>query len=173
MHNRRKRRQWLQEQQRQSAIALQAAHEAAAKGVATEDQILMLNVERAAQEAEVERTARKGIFARARDSMFGESSKEEEKGGRILAEVRAAQAQAQQAQPASTISATAEGFLEDVNTGIEQVKSKVKTAAQATEKVFGSASTVALGGPLDRQAQVSADALSRQTRSWVSWVTGR
>ena len=60
IHNRRKRNEWLEEQQRKSAIALEEARQAANTGTANEDQILLLNRERAAAQAEAERKIKTG-----------------------------------------------------------------------------------------------------------------
>ncbi|TKX26270.1 hypothetical protein C1H76_1231 [Elsinoe australis] len=163
IHNRRKRKEWLEEQQHKSAKMLEEARAAAERGVANDDQILLLNRERAAQEAEAERKANKGIFKRAKETVFGGLEKEEEKGGKIMAEVRAAQ---QQTPMTQTLESQASGFLEDVNAGAQKAVTKVKESIQQPTHA-------SVGGPLDRQAQASIDAITTQSKGWFSWVTGR
>ncbi|KAF4552252.1 Hypothetical protein D9617_10g072330 [Elsinoe fawcettii] len=163
MHNRRKRNEWLQEQQQKSAVLLEEARTAAARGTANDDQILLLNRERAAQEAEAERKAKKGIFRRAKETVFGGLEKEEQQGGKIMAEVRATQ---QQRAAATSPEIQQSGFLEDINPSIQAAVSKVKETVSPS-------TNAGIGGPLDRQAQASIDAISQQSKSWFSWVTGR
>ncbi|KAG8626257.1 hypothetical protein KVT40_005202 [Elsinoe batatas] len=122
IHNRRKRKEWLQEQQEKSAKLLEEARTAAARGIANDDQILLLNRERAAQEAEAERKAKKGIFSRAKEGVFGGLEKEEQQGGRIMAEVRATQ----QRPPATRPAEEESGFLEDISPTVQSAVSKVK-----------------------------------------------
>ncbi|KAF2153253.1 hypothetical protein K461DRAFT_293527 [Myriangium duriaei CBS 260.36] len=163
IHNRRKRKEWLEEQQQKSSVALEEARTAAARGTANEDQILLLNRERAAAEAETERKAKTGILSKARDAMFSGASDVEEKGGKIMSEVRSAQEQ-------RTKSAQPSGFLEDVNSGVEKAVTKTKESVKSNiEFVKGGV----VGGPLDRQAAATANAISQQTKSWFSWGSGR
>lgn len=164
IHNRRKRKEWLEEQQRKSAIALEEAREAAALGRANDDQILLLNRERAAQEAEATRKANKGIFTRTKEAIVGGTPEVEEKGGRIMAEVRAAQQKA--STTTSAASQQASGVIEDVNSGVSTAVAKAKEAIAPQV-------TSLTGGPLDRQAQASTDAITGRSRNLYSWITGR
>ncbi|PNS15766.1 hypothetical protein CAC42_4218 [Sphaceloma murrayae] len=163
IHNRRKRKEWLQEQQEKSARLVEEARIAAARGAATDDQILLLNRERAAQEAEAERNNRKGIFSRAKESILGGAPKQEEQGGKIMAEVRAAQ---QQKSPVQRLETEASGFLEDVDAGVHKAVAKVQSSIPPTRGVGA-------GGPLDMEAQASIDAVTSRSRSWFNWLTGR
>lgn len=163
IHNRRKRKEWLEEQQSKSAIALEEAREAAVRGTANENQILLLNRERAAAQADAERKANKGILGTARDAMFGSAAKEEGTGGKIMPEVRAAQAQkaktpAEMTQPS--------GFLEDINSGVQSAVTKTKESVKRDI-------IPVRGGPLDRQAEATANAISQRTRGWFPWTSGR
>lgn len=159
IHNRRKRREWLEEQQKKSAIDLEAAREAFSRGTANENQILLLNRERAAAEAEMERSGKKGVFSKAREAMFGSGSQQD---GKVLAEVKATQDRSKTAKVAAATS----GFLEDVNTEARSVATQAKESwdRNVASKV---------GGPLDRQAEATANAVTNYSRGWISWVTGR
>jgi len=161
MHNRRKRGEWLAEQQAKSAKELEEARNAAATGVASQQQILLLNRERAAQEAEDARKAQKGIFTRAKESVFGGVAEEEQKGGKIGAAARAAQEQAKEAVPTSI---KTQGVVETVKQEVENTR----RSGEAVETVLHPA-----GGPLDRQAEASLQALKSGSKSWTSWLTGR
>lgn len=157
LHNRRKRNEWLADQQQKSAYLLAQAKEAAASGIADEDQILLLNRERAAEEAVAAKKARKGIFSRAKDAVFGGVSEEEERGGRIGAAARAAQEQVHEVMPQSK-----EGL------GIVQAVEEHRRAGEKVEKVLHP-----LGGPLDREAEARVETAMAKSEGWSSWLTGR
>ncbi|KAI9719784.1 MAG: hypothetical protein M1812_003272 [Candelaria pacifica] len=78
IYNRRQRRDFFKEQGVLHAKALIAARQAASQGTADEDQILLLNRERAAQEAEEARLAKKGMWRRTKDWLYSGLKTEEE-----------------------------------------------------------------------------------------------
>lgn len=162
IHNRRKRKEWLEEQQKKSAIALDEARAAAARGAADEDQILLLNRERVAAAAEAERKAQTGIFGKARNAMFG-SSREASGESKIISEVKTAQERRGQT---STKVSQPSGFLDDVKADINDIATKTKDSAK---RILDPA----MGGPLDRQAAATVNAISHQSKGWLSWVSGR
>ena len=63
VYNRRKRKEFFAEQNKLLQERLVDAREAAAKGTADEDQMLLINRERAAEEAEQARKAKKGTWS--------------------------------------------------------------------------------------------------------------
>jgi len=165
MHNRRQRGQWLAEQQANSARELEEARRAAATGTVTEHQILLLNRERAAREAEEAKLAEKGIFARAKDSIFGGLSEVEEKGGKIGAAARSAQANVQEkVQEARSSHIQSPGVVKAVEEKVEEHR----RTGERVEEVLRP-----LGGPLDREAEASVAAVKARSHSWTSWLTGR
>ena len=83
LHNRRKRNDWLAEQQAKSARDLADAKRAEMAGTITEDQMLLINRERAAVEAAEKKKNRPGVFKRVSEWLFSDLSKEEQKGGRL------------------------------------------------------------------------------------------
>ncbi|KAK5169663.1 uncharacterized protein LTR77_005641 [Saxophila tyrrhenica] len=83
IHNRRRRNEFMAEQRAKSAKELGEAKLALDAGRATEDQVLLINRERAAMEAEEAKRSRPGVFKRTTGWLFGGLSTEEQKGGRL------------------------------------------------------------------------------------------
>ena len=163
LHNRRRRNEWLAEQQRKSAIDLAEARKAQAVGRETEDQRLLINRERVAEEAAEAKRNRPGVFKRASSYLFSGLSKEEQKGGRLGGAVSSA--------ASATQSVKEEMLGEKEDRGVLQViEDRVEPHRRQVEKVEESLKP--FGGPLDRQAQVTIDAITG-SRSWTSWLTGR
>jgi hypothetical protein len=153
LHNRRRRREWLAEKQAEAARNLMTAKEAERAGRATEDQLLLINRERVAREAEESKKSRPGVLKR----LFSGTSTED-KGVRANAAVAAAET--------TTGSVAQEG---------RNLMEAVKESAQANRRQGEKMEEVLRpnGGPLDREAQSAANAASQATKSWTSWLTGR
>lgn len=83
VYNRRKRRDYFAEQSALHKTRLIEAKAAAASGAADEDQVLLINRERAAFEAEKARLAKKGLFRRGKDWLLGGLKTGEEEGAAI------------------------------------------------------------------------------------------
>jgi len=158
-YNRRKRNEWLKEKQQESAVQLEEARRAAAAGVLTEDQRLMLNRERAAEEAEMARKSKKGIMTRAKEAVFGGLSEEEVQGGKIGAAARAAKEQIQTRTEPQDVSSEA-SVVQAIQSKIEEHR----RTGEALEQVVHPQ-----GGPLDRRAE----ALAHKTTGWTSWLQRR
>ncbi|USW55044.1 Putative cytochrome c oxidase assembly protein COX14 [Septoria linicola] len=169
MHNRRKRNEWLAQKQIESARDLAIATQAASQGTATEDQMLLINRERNARQAEIDKQNRPGMFKRASNWLFSDLSKEEQKGGRLGAAAAATESAA--GTIAQKAEATAEETKQEARHVLQAVEDKVEQHQRQGEKV--PEMLVPAGGPLDRQAQVAFDNASQKTKSWTSWVTGR
>lgn len=157
MHNRRRRNEWLAEKQAESARDLAIAKQAAATGTATEDQMLLINRERAAEAAAEEKRNRPGMFKRASNWLFSGLQKEEQKGGTLSNEDK--------------IASSGEALKEQGQSVLQAVEDKVESRRRQGEMV--PELITPSGGPLDRQAQVVVDDVSKATRSWTSWITGR
>ena len=159
LHNRRRRNEWLAEKQAQSARDLREAQGALARGEASEDQMLLINRERAAREAEEDRRNRPGVWKRATGWLFGGLAKEEQKGGRL----------------GFGGEGKGEGEVllgEKEDKGVLQaVEEKVEENRRTGERVEEVLRP--LGGPLDRQADAAARSVSQNSKSWSSWITGR
>ena len=163
LHNRRRRNEWLAEKQARTKKDTAEARRAMAAGTATEDQMLLINRERAAEEsAEAKRNA-PGMFKRATSWLFSDVSAEEQKGGRLGAAVASAvpAAVAPVQQP--------EGQKHDRSV-LKAVQEKVDSNRRQGEKALETVRPS--GGPLDQQAQVVADSASNTSRSWLSRLTG-
>src|ERR1700712_3811204 len=76
IYNRRKRNEWYIVQQELHKRDLLAARSAMSQGTANEDQILLINQERLREEADLEKVQKKGMFAKARESLLGTEKKE-------------------------------------------------------------------------------------------------
>lgn len=170
MHNRRRRNEWLAEQQRKTAISLQEAKQAAGLGQATEDQMLLINRERAAAVAAEEKKNRPGMFKRASNYLFGGLEKEEQKGGRLGAGGVTASATAAVQDKVQTAKDELLGENEDKGV-LAAVEEKVDGQRRQGEKIVETVKP--MGGYLDRQAQYVADDVSNRTKSWTGWITGR
>ncbi|KAF2135623.1 uncharacterized protein K452DRAFT_239028 [Aplosporella prunicola CBS 121167] len=167
IYNRRKRKEWFHEQNQKHAIALAEARQAVAGGAATEDQILLLNRERAAEEHELAKKNKPGIFGRAKESLFGGLSKEEKQGGTLAASA------------ATDVEDAAKGAWDTIRENSQQAKDEGLGILQAVEDkrregehAVAQQSGVA-GGPLDHLAEEATAAASQKSKSWTSWITGR
>lgn len=161
MHNRRRRNEWFAEKQAEAAKELGEARRAQAAGVASEDQMLLINRERAAEEAEEARRSKPGVFKRATSWLSSGLSTEEQKGGRLGAAAVATpaaveMAHEQQQHDRSVLQASGE---------------EVEAHSRQGEKVEETMRP--LGGPLDQQAQQAAQDVSKTSRDWIGWITGR
>lgn len=161
MHNRRRRNEWLAEQQMKASRDLAFAKRALAEGTATEDQILLINRERAAEEAAEAKKNRPSLLKRATGLLSGGLSEVEQKGGKLGAVV------ASQAEDASS----------RIQDAAQTVGAEAKGIAQQVQEAVGSnrwqagVPSGAVGGALDQHAQAAADAATRTARSWTSWVS--
>lgn len=166
LHNRRRRNEWLAEQQARTARELAEAKRAVAMGMeVTEDQMLLINRERAAEEAAEAKRNRPGMFKRATSYVFGGMEKEEAKGGRLGAAAAAATV-----TPSAVSEGPAEGQKHDrgVLRAVEEKLDENRRQGEQVEEVMRP-----LGGPLDRQAQLVADSVSHASRNWLDRITGR
>lgn len=164
MHNRRRRNEWLAEKTAQSAAELLEARKAQHAGTITEDQMLVINRARVKEAADAEKKNQPGMFKRAGTYLFGGLEKEEQKGGKL----GAAAAKAEEAvQP---VKEKLLGQNEDPGV-LQSVEQKLDSHRREGEKVVEIVKP--FGGPLDRQAQSAANAISGNGKSWTSWLTGR
>lgn len=163
LHNRRRRNEWLAQKQAQTQVEVSAALQALEKGTVTENQMLLINRERAAMEADEARKNRPGMFKRAKNWMFSGLSEEEQKGGRLGAAA---------ADTLAISHALKEQYTPDqepnmVEIGLEQAVARHRNTA---DEAGGMPSR--LGGPLDWEAQRAVDMAASTSRSWTSWLTG-
>lgn len=163
LYNRRKRREWLSEQQRNYDVALSKARDAEAAGTLTPDLALVLNKERAILAAEEEQKNKKGVFASTKEWLFGGLAKEDRPSG------------AKGFAP-TEIQRIAEGWAQhDSDLPTRANLSSSSRPDQIHGTVSGSdKSTIPRGpGMLDALAQRTAHDVESRTRSWINWVRGR
>ncbi|KAF2813861.1 uncharacterized protein BDZ99DRAFT_409985 [Mytilinidion resinicola] len=151
VYNRRKKREFFAEQQAKHAKELGMARIAAAEGSADENQILLLNRERAAEEAEVAKQNRKGFFKSTLQYLYGNPEQQKE------AEQNAAK----------TPSELVEGLREEVHEKTGNLG--IMKAVEESRKEQPSSK----GGPLDELADNAASSTAASTKGWTSWITGR
>ncbi|KAK7722942.1 hypothetical protein SLS57_004797 [Botryosphaeria dothidea] len=159
VYNRRKRREWFHEQNQKHAISLAEAKQAVAAGTATEDQVLLLNNERNKEE---HAKNKKGIFTRAKESLFGGLSKEEKEGGKLGAAAFQASDKTQDAWDA-------------IRSDAQEAKEQGLGILQAVEdkRREGEKAQAQAPGPLDLMAEEAAQTATQKSKSWTSWITGR
>jgi hypothetical protein len=153
VYNRRKKREYFLEQQAKHAADLATARMAAESGSADENQILLLNRERAAQEAEVAKKNRKGIFKSTLQYLYGNPEEKE------------AVAAAAAKNPSELVEGLKEEALEKANNlGI------MKAVEESRQP---QAPPLVEGGPLDQLAENAASSATASTKGWTSWITSR
>ena len=157
LHNRRRRNEWLAEKKAQTARDLEVAKQAEATGTASEDQILLINRERAAEEAAFAKKNRPGVVKRATSWLYGGLSEEEKKGGRLSERVT---------RSSTTL------VSEYQDTGVMQSPGKELEEFGRRQHVRIEEIVQPGDGPLDRQARLAVNAALNTTRSWRRWLTG-
>ena len=166
LYNRRKRREFYAEKSAERQRDLISAREAFARGNANEDQVLLLNQERASQEAALEKKNKPGVFKRAKDWMFAGLSNEEIGAPNDTIKVESLTEKrgiAEQAAERVGL-ASAEGST-NTGRGLGILKA-VDESRRAGEKIIPQSS----GGALDQLGEETADAAKKSTKSWTDWA---
>lgn len=194
IYNRRKRRDYFTEQSALHKTRLAEAKEAATRGAADEDQMLLINRERAADEAERARLAKKGVFKRTKEWLFsGLKNEEEGVGGGILGVLgeeglrkMGAEAEGETSTDTGAVHSAAGEKMANVTGGPDgrpllgrpdgpESKSQIIKAVDAkrrqAERVLERQGTQE--GPLDRLAENTASSSTGSRGGWTSWVTGK
>ena len=164
MHNRRKRNEWLADQQAKHQVKINEARVAF-------NQILLLNQERTKVEAAELQKNRPGMISR----IFSSAPKEEQQGGNLGAAARAAASNVQDtaSAAASEVQHTATAAKEKVkDLGIvKAVEDKVEEHKWQKPQTVGAEAVI--GGPLDREAAASVLAVQEKSKSWTNWLLRR
>jgi hypothetical protein len=164
LHNRRRRKEWFAEKQAESAREYAVAKQAESYGVATEDQMLLINRARVAMESEEAKKNRPGMFKRA-GTWLG-LAEEDKKSGR-LSQTAASTTEL----VADSVQQGAESVAREGRGVLHAVEQKVEENRRHAEHLQQTANPS--GGLLDRQAQLAADSVTDRTRSWTSWTSWR
>lgn len=172
VYNRRKRKEFFAEQNKLLQERLVDAREAAAKGTADEDQMLLINRERAAEEAEQARKAKKGTWSFITGIFSTEGLKQEDtaSGMDTLSEagLRKVGEGNLLIEPAGeTVAGTTTENAETPGLGILQA---VEEKRRDGEREFQSRGLN--GGPLDQLAEEAVVA-GKSKGGWTSWVTSK
>lgn len=154
MHNRRKRTEWLAEKQKETAMQVAEARQAEAAGIATEDQILLINRERAAEESAAAKKNKKGIFTRAKESLYGTLSSEEQKGGNLGAAAKKVEDSVEKVGEQISRKGGDLGI-------VKAVEDHRRQGERPEERIY------AKGGVLDQEAEL----LASKPKGWTSWMT--
>ena len=166
MYNRRKRKAFFEEQHALLKERLIEAREAEARGTADEDQILLINRERAAEEADNARKNRPTIWKSVKGVFSTQGLQEEDTHGRTESEATESQHISQS------------GLLPVPEQMQELEQSPVKgTILQALENKRREGErhlekNGTEGGVLDKLAE-QAGSSAPDKRSWTSWSTSR
>ena len=164
LHNRRRKNEWLAQKRAEEAKEVHDARMALEEGRVTEDQLLLINRERAKFEAAEAKQNRPGVFRRTTNWLFSGLSSEERKGGKLGGGVAAASGVPQ--------SSSEEILGEREDKGVlRAVEERVEANRRSGERVEDVLRP--LGGPLDREAQRTANAVADTGKSWMSRITGK
>lgn len=144
LHNRRRKGEWLAQKQAETAAATAEAKRALAAGERlTEEQMLLVNQDRAAREARERKEREPGWGGRVWGWITGGLEQEEKQGGKLRG-----------------------GLPEG------EIVEGVKTEMGKTEEAVV-VNTVRKGGPLDQEAEKAVEGLADRGRGLVSWLTRR
>ena len=158
MYNRRKRNAYYQEMEELRGQKLREAREALARGVANEDQMLLINQERAAEEAFLARQeAKKEGFNAKMWKLVTRAS-----GASTLEETKDAKTNASFGEVEQV------RHTGDMQEGLGIVRA-LEEKRREEEKPIERLKLP--GGPLDQQAQDNADFITDSAKSWTSWVS--
>ena len=163
IYNRRKRKLYFEEQHRLLQQRLIEARAAFAKGIADEDQMLLLNRERAAEEAEAARKAKKGLWKSIKRMISTEGLKQEQTDPLdTLGEEDLRKMGGESPVVHEVVKGTNE---EPRSSGILQAVEEKRRSGEHELQSHGLEE-----GSLDRVGGEAAEA-SKARRSWTSWVS--
>ena len=168
IYNRRKRKLFFEEQHMLLKQRLAEAREAAAHGTADGDQMLLLNRERAAEEAEQARKAKKGPWKAFQNLFTIEGLSEEDKGSKldVLGEEGLKKLGAE-SSVLESVERSSSPEEEKPSLGIIQAVEDKRRDGERELQERGMK-----GGPLDTIAE-QAIVAGKSKGGWISWMTSR
>ncbi|MCJ1398919.1 hypothetical protein MMC11_002120 [Xylographa trunciseda] len=168
VYNRRKRKSFFAEQHLLLEQRLAEARQAAANGTADDDQMLLINRERAAEEAEEARKARKGPLSALTGLFSTQGLKEEDSGSGL--ELLGEEGLRKMGEESSIIQPAGETRIQDQDAPrggiLHEVEEKRREVEQKMQDIG------VKGGPLDQMAE-QATAAAKSKGGWTSWVTSK
>jgi hypothetical protein len=161
VYNRRKRTEFYVVMEKLRADEYSKALDAESKGEATDDQMLLINQEMARfRQMQIDQEKKeKGVWKRMKESVVGTEAYEEPKGGTLGIGRRKDGGQGLVGEAVS-----------DLLTSRDE---KLQMSKENMRPSIGDAHKPVLGGPLDQLAQHTAESVSKNSKSWTSWLTGR
>ena len=173
--NRRRKRDWIAEQESNYQRALAMARTAEEEGTLTDSLKMFLVKEQALQQAEAEKAGKESLWQRTKKSMFGGLSLEEKPRGRLLVDPETLKGplderpQAQQSVRADRTTETSPGIVLSVE---EPTESRV---ADDIRRQLGPATArpTSGGGPLDHYAEEITVSISASAQRMLNFVTRR
>lgn len=180
VYNRRKRREFFAEQEKNYNIALARAYDAEARGVLTPDLALVLNKERAVLLWEEMQKEKKGVVKGAKDWLFGSFSKQERPGGAMgfasdeikrIAEGRFREEG--QGVGSSGVSGGVAGGGREVEPNVSESQLMVNKAAIKKRLTDVQQVGQPHGGLLDQVGQEAAEGVKNTSKSWWDWARRR
>jgi hypothetical protein len=141
------------------------ALEAEKSGTITDDQRLLINQENLRFEQQrIDREKKeKGVWRRLKETAVGTETYEEPKGGKLgLGRRKGTDSDLEKG-----------GVTEAVGDMLAQRDEKFKLAEEKVDSFVKSGTGHQAGGPLDQLAQQTTESVSRSTKSWTGWLTGR
>ncbi|MCJ1415287.1 hypothetical protein MMC32_001619 [Xylographa parallela] len=168
VYNRRKRKSFFAEQHMLLEQRLAEARQAAANGTADDDQMLLINRERAADEAEEARKARKGPLSIFTGLFSTKGLKEEDNGSGL--DLLGEEGLRKMGEESSIIQPAGETRIQDQEVPRVSISHDVEEKRQEGEQKL--IDVKAKGGPLDQIAE-QATAAAESKGGWTSWVTSK
>lgn len=155
--NRRKRTEFYAVMEKLRSDEYAKALEAESIGQATDDQMLLINQERARfEQMRIDKEKKeKGIWRRMKESVVGTEAYEEQKGGTLGIGRR-------------------KDETGSVGQAVGDLLAEKESKLKAEARELGVLAHQSLpGGPLDQLGQQTAETVTKNTKSWTSWMTGR
>ena len=172
LYNRRKKREWYAEQHTKWQEALVLAREAEVQGTANNDQILLLNRERAAEAADEEKRNRPSIWKTIKSLFSFEGLNKEEK---PLQEKKAGgEQELEVSRPEKLISYASEEQRQDAERAMGNRNPKPSSPDERAERVRGRTLDAQKNQleSLDRMAEEATEAVTLTSgKSWSSWFS--
>ena len=166
LHNRRKRKEYFDEQTKLRAQRITEARAAAAMGQADEDQVLLLNQEQAKQESEETKRNQKGIIKRTTSWIFStDSLKKEDKGDTALGFSMRNEGAIQETKEEAAELVERTRKLPEESSILQAVEEKRREGERELQ------SRGIESGTLDKMAEGATSAAAQKSKGWTGWMT--
>lgn len=152
IYNRRRRNEFYRLQREQRTHALQLANEALESGSANQEQLQLIEEEKA-RLANDQAKKQAGLFKRFKEGLTGGLEKEDKKGGTLGIRVKSI---TENGSAELGIGGAVEGLVDSTN-------ETLPSAPQRPVK----------GGPLDQLGATAAQDAEKARKSWWGWLSGR